>query len=450
MAKQRGGRRTLGASLLGVVVVVAGLTSAAQGAVIDNKTFTVDVRGTDTGAVPDVHSGDRDAALTIRVTNTAASQTLNSANVTVPDLYAVTAAPADDEPGGPVLELRDLAIRPGTYREFSVTVEVLTCIPAIPPAFKATAKQSNNYSGVGNDFYLEAPSDLQVNALGSCGLSFVDQPASAERTAPITSVPFAPAGQAVTVSIDDAGGTGRATSSSATVGLAAANPSVPAPALGGTTSVAAVDGLATFSPGPTQGVSAFGYTLVATSPGLVTSPDSETFDIVDDQVNCPANQACVGNASASKGAQAVTVSFGTGATSTNLLVSIDAADAPAFECAGYPRPSGTFVSQFGFSGDGGGDRFGSMATLIPNATRPLNSYQACWAAPYPFVTSSGAPAGVQGTKPGTSDPLYVGILPDCAKRGVVKRPCVSGRSYDRASRAVTVTVSSTGADPWRY
>ena len=445
-------RRIKTTGVLAALLVVAGLTVSitAEAGVTTTKTFTIDIDGAAGGAAPEVFAGDTDAPLTATIRNTSSSQSLNSANLTVPAPYVLVAAPADTVPGGPVVELRNLNIAPGTSRVFALTVDVRTCVPATPPPFTITAKQSNDYNGSGNDFYLAAPSDLQVNATGTCKLSFAAPPEDAERRAPIRSAPFDPAGAPVSVSIDDAGGTGRATSATSTVTLATLNPAVPAPGLAGTTSAVAVAGLATFTPGPTLAVSAFGYRLTAASTGLTTSLPSAPFDIVDDQVSCPAGQPCAANATASKNGGSVVASFGTGASGANLLVSLDAADAPAFACAGYPKPAGTYVSQFVFTGGDASDRTGTMASTIPSATRPLNSYEACWAAPYPFTTESGLPAGVQGTKPGTTDPLYVGLLPDCAKRGAPVLPCVAGRTFNRQTSTVTVTVASTGDDPWRY
>lgn len=431
----------MGTMIIGVAQPVA----TAFGS--DKKTFTVDVDGSTPGAALGVYAGDADAAVVVVLTNTSPSQLLGSVNLVVPAPFVLGAAPDDTVPGGPVVELRNLAIPPGSSRSFTLSVDVAACTPPAPPQFSVTAKQANDYSGTGNDFTLE-PSDRSVEVVGTCGLAFVDQPTNAELDVAITSAALDPTGLPVSVEVLDASLSSRATSSAATVTLSAANPSVAAPVVGGTTAAVAVAGLARFVPGPSLAPSAFEYTLSASSAGLVGSQPSLPFAIVDDGVSCPAGQPCDEVATVAKNGQSVSVSFGAGSTTSSLLVSLGSADAPSFTCAGYPRKAGVLVSQFVFAGDGD-DRLGRMTTTVPDGSKPLNDYQVCWAAPYPFTTKAGVPAAVQGTKPGTNVPLYVGLLPDCPRRGTL-RPCVSSRSQDRSTKAVTIVVVADGADPWRY
>jgi len=56
----------------------------------------------------------------------------------------------------------------------------------------------------------------------------------------------------------------------------------------------------------------------------------------------------------------------------------------------------------------------------------------------------------QGTKPGTSAPLYVGLLPDCPKKGAAAPPCIASRSFSKPTSSVSITVTASGDDPWRY
>jgi hypothetical protein len=432
-------------------LLLAGTATAAHAGVQDNKTYTVDIDGT-VGTAGDVWAGDADASITIRVQNTSANQSLGSADVTVPAPFVLLASAADAVPGGPVLELRNLAIAPGATTTVTVNVDVRTCAPATPTTFAVSAKQSNDYNGSGNDFFLSASADRQVDVTGTCSLAFVGQPQDAEKNATITTVDFTPTAAPVTVEVRDAGGTARATHSAATITLAGFRGTT-AQALGGTTSATAVAGLASFGPGPTASVSSSDYTLRAQSAGLVTSAASAPFAIVDDRASCPAGSPCEQASSATNGAT-VSASFGSGGTTTNLLLSIGAADAPNFSCAGYPRTAGLEVSQFTFSDDAGGDRVGTMTATIPNASRPLNSYEVCWAAPYAFTTDSGAPAAIQPGvfKPGTTTALRVGLLPDCPRRssGATRTPCVESRTFDKKTKTVALTVRATGDDPWRY
>jgi hypothetical protein len=335
----------------------------------------------------------------------------------------------------------------------ALTVDVRTCGSA-SGTFTLTAKQSNDYNGTGNDFFLDSTADLEVATTGTCKLGFVAQPADAETNATITSVDYVPSAAAVSVEARDAGGTGRIGASTTipaiVLGLVA-NPG--ATSLIGTISATHVAGLATFA--PKLAVSASGYSLTATSTGLDAAPTSSSFDIVDDQVNCPAGSPCTGPATASKNGQSLTANFGTGSTPTNLLLSLGAADAPTFECTDYPRLSGTLVSQYSFTNNGGNDRVGTFTVSFPDAARPLNNYEVCWNAPYDFMTDSGQLASVHldvgdGTfKPGTTQPLFVGTLPDCPKKGTLL-PCVASRAYQRSTSSVVITVRADGRDPWAY
>ncbi len=442
----RARRRRAATAFLATAAALGGLFTAPVGASVSEvKTFVLDADGrvpTSVAGSLAVHAGDVDAVVDLRVTNTSSQQQLGSMNITLPAPLRVVAAPDDAVPGGPVLELRSLALAPGASRTVTVTVAVDSCAAGAVD-LAVVAKQSNDFNGTGNDVALAPGSDIRIDIAGPCRLAFGTQPANAERATTITSVPWSPGGSPITVGVRDAGGVDLATSSTAVVTLAATHPTVTAPGLGGTTTATAVGGVATFSAGPTLAVSAFGYRLIATSPGLTTSAPSAAFDIVDDRGAC-STAGC--SASASKGAASVSVTVGTGTTPGDLLVSIDAGDTPLFECADYPRRSGLSVSQFLFTG--GDDRAVTFVTRIPDGSRPLKSYEACWAAPYTFATKSAA-LSVQGTKPGTTDPLYVGLLPDCARRAPVA-PCVSGRSFDSRTRSVTLTVFATSADPWNY
>jgi len=423
------------------LLVVAGSppTMADSGQV---KTYTVDVDGT---AASGVYAGDTDATIDVTFANLSAQQSLGSANVTVPAPLVVAAVDGVPYAGGAVVELREIGLAPGASRTFVLTVDVQTCVAAAPAEVAVVAKQSNDFQGTGNDFTLVAPgSDTSVDVVGACRPAFVDPPADAERTETITSVAFDPGGAPITLELRDAGDTGPASAATgATLTLTAARPGAdPAPGLGGTTSAATVGGVASFA--PTLSVSASGYTFTASGAGLDDSVPSDAFDVVDGRADCAADAGC--STSANKNGQTVTASLAGGPGSGNLLLSLDAGDAPDFECADYPH-FGQVVSQFLF--DGGDGRVATFTQTIPGGTRPLKDFQVCWAAPYEFVTKRNTTAEVQGVKPGTSDPLWVGLLPDCTK-GATNKPCVSVRKMDNKTKVVTLTVLATSADPWRY
>jgi hypothetical protein len=415
--------------------------------VSQNKVFTIDVDGSTVGAAPNAWAGDVDATLSVTITNTSPSQSLGSVNLTVPAPYSLISSPSDTVPGGPIVELRNLGLAPGGSVIATLVVAVDQCTSGSTGAFTVSAKQSNDYNGTGNNFTMAQPSDLQVDVAGTCSLVWSAPPSDAERGATITSEAWNPNGAAIAVAVLDAGGVDQATRATGTVALTAFNASVASPALGGTTSAAITGGLATFAPGPTLSPSAFDYAFDADSAGLIGIEHSADFDfdIVDQAVSCPGNSPCNGAATASSGQYSVSAQFGAGATPTHLTVSLDAADSPSFECAGYPRGDKP-VSQFVFTADAGNDRVGTFTTSFPGAN-PVSAYEVCWAAPYQFLTESGAQATIGATKPSTGEALYVGLLPDCARRGEPARPCVS-RSIQ--SGVVTITVFATGQDPWKY
>ncbi|MGE0879542.1 MAG: hypothetical protein AB7L13_12045 [Acidimicrobiia bacterium] len=430
----------------------------------DKKTYTVDVDGTvatpAAGAFA-VYAGDADAVVNFTLKNTAKEQTLGSANITVPAPFTVVSAPVDTVPGGPVLELRNLGIKAGKSLTFSIVVDVRTCTSIPAPSFSITAKQRNDYNGSGNDFSLKAAaSDTRLDVTGSCILKWLGQPTGAEKSATITTTEFTPSGSGISIEVRDAGDTGRATSSNALVSLTVANPSIPSPIIGGTLTSTAVAGLATFTPGPSLATSAFGYTLAGTSPGLTSSGPSDPFAVVDKAASCAANSAC--DASSSAANQTATAAFAAGTDTSRLLLSVGAGDVPNFACVGYPRRADLVVSQFLFTSTS--SRTGTFTVAIKNPTSPVKSYEVCWAAPYSFATKPGTPLTVQGTKPGTSLPLYVGLLPKCStgdddddhdddhrdRVATPVPPCISARTYNSSTKTLTLAVFTSASDPWRY
>lgn len=435
---------------MAAIALLAVMAAPVRGQVTDNKAFTLTV--TDA-----VDAGDADAQIAITVTNTSQHQSLGSADVTVPEPFEVVAAPDDTDPSTTVLELRDLGLAAGASLTVGVTVDVQTCVAGTSQPFDAVAKQSNAFNGTGNDFFLDTDgSDLAVAIVGTCNLAFIAQPGDTERApTTITSVDYEPQGPPIAVEVRDAADTGRATHSAAPVDLAATNPNIVPDddiiLLGGTTSATADAGLATFEPGPTLSPSAFDYTLSATSDFDGDGTDdavsvSTPFDIVDGQVDCPVDEPCAAPVSVLRDGQRVTASFSAGARATSLVVSLGAADVPDFDCAGVPGDRA--AAQYFFVGGDGDDRLGTLTLEIPDASQPVKAYKVCWAAPYPFATDGGGQSVDQGTKPGSTAALHVGVLPDCAKRGGPVRPCVSARAFNQRTSTATIEVQADGRDPW--
>lgn len=447
------------AAVIGIVALLLALTTPVRGQVAENKTFTV--------AVTDVYAGDTGATIKLTLANTAETpQDIGSANVTVPDDYVVkevldqNGQQAVDDPQ--LIELRNLSIVPGARQTFTISVDVKPCIEPEPlDPFTVAAKQSNTFKGTGNDFTLEEePSDLVAGIGGACRVAFTGEPEDAERDAAITTVAYDDDGAPITVEIRDASpDPERASYSRDTVRLTATNPDVSNEPFepGGTSSATASGGEATFAPGPELSVSAFEYTLTASAdydgdgePDAATT--SASFDIVDAAVQCAAGQRCA-PATAERGDQEVTATFGAGPTDVTVVVSLGAADAPEFSCDGTGAAllPGQFlaVGDEAVEDDEASRRFGQVTFLIPDAARPLKQYGLCWAAPYSFPTADGGLARLsEADKPGTGEDLYVGELADCPKRGEPVRPCISDRIVNRAASEVTIVVKADSRDPW--
>jgi hypothetical protein len=439
-----------------VSALLVALTTPVRGQVADNKTYTVHVTAS-------VDAGDADAVIVLTITNTAENQDLGSANVVVPEPFVVGGVSvADDEADADLsapalIELRDLGLAPDASVDVTIVVDVQTCVPLTPDAFDVAAKQSNTFKGTGNDFFLETgESGLTAGIDGTCGLAFAAQPGDAERGAVITTVDHEPDGDPIAVEVVDAGDAEPATHATPTVALSAANDAVGDPTLGGTTTATAVAGLARFDPGPTLAPSAFDYALGATADfdgdGTAdASTTSDPFDIVDEQVTCPAGIACP-SATARRGGQEVTVTLdgvASGSRATSLVVSLGAADVPDFDCEGVPTDRVT--AQYFLTRGDDTDRTGTLSLTIPDAVQPVKAYEVCWAAPYDFATDDGQGSTAQGTKPsddGATTALQVGVLPDCARRGEPARPCVADRSLDQRSSTATIDVLVDGRDPW--
>ncbi|MEO5838380.1 MAG: hypothetical protein ABIQ73_24990 [Acidimicrobiales bacterium] len=472
MGKKRSRSRYALASMIAVGGLTAVSAVPADAAVTDNKTYTVEVTGTNVGTGSTVWAGDTNATITVKVTNTSPSQSLGSVNLTLQAPFALGSAikvgpntSADAVPGDNIVQMRNLGLAAGGGSvTVLLTVDVRTCT-ATTGSFAINAKQSNDYNGTGNDFY-PLTTTTSVSVPGQCQLKFVGQPADALRSTTITTVDYSPGPGVDPVSVEvlDAGGTQRIGAFTPVTALKlelATNPGgiAPSPSFLPATYSA---GFATFA--PQLSVSAFGYSLRPTSTGLDLQPASGLFDVVDQHVTCAGSGGdCPKTDPVSKGGVSVSTDFGTGADPANLTVSVGAGDAPLFNCgAAHPRTPTTVVSQFVFTPTTGGpapedfaeDRTGTFTVSFPDASRPLNTYEVCWAAPYQFQTDGGSltqPSSV--LKPGTTNQyLHVGLLPDC-KRGV-PLPCVASRSFTKATRTesakITIVVNADGRDPWAY
>src|SRR5262245_60971763 len=230
--------------------------------------------------------GGNSVTLSITITNLVTSQqNLGSANVTIPSGFTFVAFGAQTPPpgktwlppvlSGNVIQLRNPgpsdsnALSPGQSLTAQVTV-ITPCPPNTSYTWVTKAKQSNDFSGNGNDF-TRVGSDPSVTVTVGCPdhVAFGQQPTGTIAGQTINAG-LNPAG--VTVRVEDAIGQ-LVTNSTAAVGVSiASGPGT----LFGTASVNAVGGVATFSDLAID--QAGTYTLLAQSAPL-TSATSNSFAI---------------------------------------------------------------------------------------------------------------------------------------------------------------------------
>jgi len=455
--------RVLGAGFLAAAAGTGVLLAGLAGAATDTKPFTATIAATpDAGQVngADVWAGT-EPTITITIQNDANPQTLGSANITIPAgiTNVALAAPVDPRVTlqGNVIQLRNLNLAPAASVSVGLTARI-PCAPATAGyAWPIAVKQSNDFNGTGNDFTPNPATTYPPRLFGSglCSLRFTadGQPTSAQKSSPITGEVFLPTStRPVTVRIADGSGNGTVTWWSAPVATPIVLTIAPgfnpgSGTIGGITSVTPVAGVAQFI-APTIDKSANGYKLTASatpppSGDTITgsAPLSNAFSIVDSGQRCtPGAAKCTGNTSNGK------VSATVSATATNqddlLLLSVGAADAPVYSCAGYTASTDTLAFDFTTIT---GATTGSAKTVlyrILNPTKPASKYEMCFRSPSPFKAKAGS--SLVTTTAGT-DGFHVGLLPTCRQVSSVP-PCVADSRND--SGTVLFTVTAPAGDPW--
>ena len=268
-------------TLAAVVIAVA----SAQAAPALKKNYTVSI-------APGLAAPGSSGQYRISLGNAASSsQTLGSANITVPAGFTVTAvSPAATTAGAPGWSVSPSspgpqvvmwragtsanALRAGTTTTATLSVTAassFTC-PRASWTWTSAVKQSNDFSGSGNDFTLATgTTDASLTA---ARLAFTTQP-------PPQSVASTALSPAVKVTLQDACGTTLASVAGSVDASIDANPSDGA--LSGTTTRALKEGVATFDDLAID-ASGIGYTVIA-SPGSTLNIDpsapSDSFDIID-------------------------------------------------------------------------------------------------------------------------------------------------------------------------
>ena len=163
-----------------VLWAMAPAASAGTCASSAGKCYTVDVE-------PPTFASGASVPFTVTITNESPSQTLGSVNITPPAVYSITSLDTA-KPNGTTassagtIQLRnlDLATNGGT-ETLTLTADTV----AGTYTWATAAKQSNDFNGIGNDFFLDA-SNSSVTTTGSatghscgpddvsCGTNFIN------------------------------------------------------------------------------------------------------------------------------------------------------------------------------------------------------------------------------------------------------------------------------------
>jgi hypothetical protein len=443
------GRRTTLIASGAASLLVAGILSASSAAQAapSTKYYTASVSPT---AVDASISGQ---AFTLTLTNCGASsaccsrtshQTLGSANIQVDPAFGnvsatvVTPGWFIQSTSNGLIQLRSnnsTYLIPGQSLNIAVTADTPAGVGAY--TWVTEVKQSNNFSGSGNDFTISG-SQPQVFVGLPDHLAFVTQPSTVQ-----ASTKSSPSymSTAPSVQVVEKDGT-PVTVGAAQVALAA-DTAHGNPGLGGCTNVAAVDGLATFGPGClTASNVGGGYQLRATATwsygnyqvSLSTTQDSDAFDVVQVLTTCAAGAPCGATTNGTHTSVSVSASSAPTVDQLEIAVGVDSPQA----CLPFTPPNGLQVTRVLL------DNRDKTITLtfdkylvnqVPNNGTPF--YTMCFAAPWGnWLTASGSTPTFN-----TDSNEYVGILPDCTAAELApQNPCVQSRSKHAANEIVTVSV----------
>jgi hypothetical protein len=420
-------RLRFGAVAILMIALAGALFAGAAAAATSVKPYSVVI-------TPSSVAGGSSTTFTVAITNGSANQSLGSANVTAPVGISVTGASPSGVATvvGNVVQLRNLAIAPGGSR--SVSIQATAPCGGGSSAWQVVARQSNNFNGPpGNEFVLDAgASSLGLTVVGSCHLNFFTQPADAVKGTAITTTPInTPAGGAITVEVLD-GDDQRVTTSTApiTVAIGSDSPNpAPGAVLSGTTTQSAVAGVASFS---NLSINLHGgYTLSATSPGLVGA-GSGSFGIWDQASSCASGATCSVGVSQPK----TMSSQITGNTSTTgVLVASLGADSLTCGDTFNHAPIATTFNAFGLTANGSKTAIVQIDKAIVQATpnNGVSFYRVCYQSPTPFTDRAGNTGVTQG------------LLPDCSAVSN-QAPCVKSITKTNAGD-VLETLSLPAGDP---
>jgi hypothetical protein len=408
-----------GGLVLALATVVIAVASA-QAAPALKKNYTISI-------TPGLAAPGSFGSYSLTLKNSGGSQSLGSANITVPKGFTVA---VDPSPAGWSMSTLDPqviwwragtssnAIQPGQSSTATLNVTVASattdfaCTASSPWTWTSAVKQSNDFSGTGNDFTLSGP-DASLTA---AKLVFTGQPSQT-----VVSTSISPD---VKVTLEDACGS-TLTSVAGSVDVSIANnPSDGILSGTLTKDLDLLSGVATFGDLKID-ASGVGYTLLATpgsSLNIDPSAPSSPFNIIDTLcTHTGGSPTCT--ASNSVHDTTVSVPIPNGNARTALSVGKPGATPPLTPCNA-----------------GATSQVGSVATIAPQG--------------YPAgatISVSLVYAASVATTPGTSsyvvcvlmsDGSFVPALP-CSKSAP---PCVSNRSRN-GTGGLVIVLTINASDP---
>jgi hypothetical protein len=377
-------------------------------------------------------------------------QTLGSADIQVDPAFTNVSATVSvagwhiDSVAGGLIELRsdnNVDLSPGAGLVVSITADTPSGVGAY--TWNTAVKQSNDFSGTGNNFLIAGPQP-QVLVGFPDHLVFDTQPSTLQATTHTSTSPMCPP---PSVDVVTANGT-VVTVGSASVSVRA-DGAYGDPGLGGTTTASAASGTATFgaldcSSGLTASQPGSGYRLAASttwtyggySVSLSSNADSGAFDVVQALTTCQSGNSC--NATVTGKHTTVDVVASPAATVDDLEVAVGIDSLSSVTCLPFSPPAGLEIARVLV------DHRDKTVTLtfdktlvnaVPNNGTPL--FTICMSAPWgDWVTASGT-APTYNTVSGE----YEGVLPACSAAGLAPyNPCVSNRGKHAAAEIVTISI----------
>ncbi|HWF34500.1 MAG TPA: hypothetical protein VG295_03995 [Solirubrobacteraceae bacterium] len=351
---------------------------------------------------------------------------------------------------GNVIALRGLRLSAGASVHLKVTA-------VAPTRCRGSSAKWASASWEGESFNVQAlkldnsrsTAILAVNA--PCTVHFMTQPANTSVGQHITGTAYDPSGKPVSIAVvDGAGKVVTSSRASVTVGLGA-NPGKAT--LGGTTTVRAVHGVATFHD-LTVSKASVGYTLTASGSRLHRAATSRSFDASSTSTMCVQDGGCQTNLT-SGASNFLVIANPDPSRANSGTLSESANVGKPLQCSGYTQEDPNSW-EFEMSS---ANRSKTIVSTLKQFILPLQGTlnaileltQVCFGSTSDFVTSSGTLAPAATLPDGTAG--FVGLLPNCPSSG---GPCVVARQgpldlNNNIGFDIVVTVSvpeGLSGDPW--